>query len=176
MKKITFLFPIAAIFISIVSIHTFAGEDVENDKPSWQRDPLVLEVVLQKQYIDGSMEQETKEQTVWSLEDFWAGYADWTVMEQEEGRVVFQKKINDLSPTVKQNGYFGLDENNVLSIFDGKPENDNVIKAFYQINVEKLESYRMDQLEKGIKINKKDTFDNVMETFKEFASSEPVND
>lgn len=164
-----------AIVFLVINFPTMTYGKNKDDK-SWEREPLKLEVVLQTQFIDGNMVEEAKEETVWSLADFWANYADWKVMSQEEGKVVFRKKVNDISPAVKQNGYFGIDDNNVLSIFNGKPENKQVIKAFYQIDVGKLESYRMDQLKQGIKVDKRDTFETVMETYKEFASSEPVND
>jgi forespore regulator of the sigma-K checkpoint len=176
-NKKRWVIPITAILLlMITSFQVLATNDEKNDKPVWEREPLKLQVVLQTHYLDGSLEEESKEVTVWSLQDFWAGYKDWKVIEQEEGKVVFRKYVEDLSPTVKQNGYIGINENNVLSIFNGKPVNNEVIKAFYEIDVGKLESYRMDQLKSGIKVDKKSTFKDVMKTYRAYASSEPVND
>jgi forespore regulator of the sigma-K checkpoint len=168
------IFPIVLLFLFVLPF--LLGTDQKDKKPSWERDPLTLEVVLQTEYLDGNVEEERKKETIWSLQDFWSTYEDWKLMSQTEGMVVFRKKVDDISNKVKQNGYFGIDENNVLSIFNGKPENHEVIKAFYQIDVGKLESYRRDQLKQGIKIDKKATFDTVIKTFKQYALSEPVNE
>ncbi|GAA0483370.1 hypothetical protein GCM10008986_05530 [Salinibacillus aidingensis] len=156
---------------------TSAGkQESAEEKKAWEQEPLELEVVLKRKYLDGNIEKEVKNETIWSLQDFWANYKTWNLQKQQEGRVVFEKEIEDLSPEVKKNGYFGLNEDNVLSIFNGKPENSEVIKAFYQIDVEKLESFRKDELKSGIKVDKKSTFQTVIQTYKEYASSEPVDD
>jgi forespore regulator of the sigma-K checkpoint len=177
MKKKYSIFPIAAIFLLMIStIQVFATDDQKEDKAVWEREPLQLEVVLQTQYLDGSIVEEVSTVIVWSLQDFWAGYSDWTLMKQEEGKVTFRKNIDDLSPNVKQNGYFGINEENVLTIFDGKPVEREVIKAFYEIDVGKLESKLFDQLKAGIKVDKKSTFENIIKTYKAYADSEPVSD
>ncbi|MBB6451901.1 forespore regulator of the sigma-K checkpoint [Salirhabdus euzebyi] len=193
MNKKTSIFPMVALLLLIItSFQVFAEGtnepnkavvkereqkvEKEEEKKAWEREPLELEVVLQTKYLDGSVEEEVRQETVWSLQDFWAGYESWNLVEQSEGKVVFQKKVDDLSPSVKQNGYFGLDEDNVLSIFNGKPQQNKVIKAFYEIDVGKLESHRMDQLKAGIKIEKRSTFEDVMKTYRDYASSEPVLD
>ncbi|WP_177167268.1 BofC C-terminal domain-containing protein [Salinibacillus kushneri] len=186
MKWKSSIFPIVVCILLFCTFEGFAApitdnqsvsnEETKKEKKVWEQEPLKLEVVLKRKYLDGNIETEVNRETVWSLRDFWANYKDWNLLQQKEGRVVFQKEVDDLSPAVKENGYIGLNENNVLSIFNGKPKDSEVIKAFYQIDVEKLESFRMDQLKSGIKVDKKSTFKNVMQTFKEYASTEPVDD
>ncbi|MRG88242.1 regulator [Salinibacillus xinjiangensis] len=190
MRWKTSIFPILVFIMTLlVSIQVLAegqqnnneeavndGITEEEDRKTWEQEPLELEVVLERKYLDGRIDEEVKTETIWSLHDFWSGYKSWKLMKQEEGRVVFRKEIEELSPAVKENGYFGLTEDNVLSIFNGRPENNEVIKAYYEIDVGKLKSYRVDELKSGIKIEKKSTFQDVMETYKEYASSEPVDD
>ncbi|MFD1018887.1 BofC C-terminal domain-containing protein [Thalassobacillus hwangdonensis] len=132
-------------------------------------EPMELTVKEKTTYIDGTSEVDETVQTIWSMEDFWAQYRDWQFVEMGEGFVTFEKASTDISPSVKKDGYFGIDLNNQLSIFRGKPANGDVIESFYSIPVEKLESSRMKALKEGIKITDKEQFQHVMETYAEFS-------
>ncbi|WP_453994713.1 BofC C-terminal domain-containing protein [Bacillus nitroreducens] len=134
--------------------------------------PLEMTVILERVYVDGEVSEEIVKETILSMEDFWAYYEDWSLVHQDEDQVVFQQHIDDISPLLKTNGYFGLTEDGILSIFNGKPnESDRVIQSFFQIDTEKLESYQHDLLKKGIKIGTKDEYINVIETYKTYTSS-----
>ncbi|MCP8616993.1 intercompartmental signaling factor BofC [Salirhabdus salicampi] len=181
MKRVFSIFPGALLIFAIVASFHAVGERettnmATNDEQVWERDPLTLEVVLRTLYLDGKMDIETEEQTVWSLQDFWSAYEGWQLVEQEEGRVVFERQVEDLSPEVKANGYFGVNEDHSLTIFNGRPEDNQVIKAFYQLDMDKLESFHFNRLKNGIKIDSTTTFKNVMETFQQYSRSEPVNE
>ncbi|TLS39264.1 regulator [Pseudalkalibacillus caeni] len=127
--------------------------------------PKTIDVVLKTEYIDGTVEQEVISETIWSMEDFWAEYSDWQLVEQDKDKMVFYKKSRDLSPVLKANGYFGVTENDVLSIFEGKPEEENVIQTFFQIDVGKLESNLEKQIKIGIPIQSSDHYEEVMASF-----------
>lgn len=127
--------------------------------------PLEVKVTMTKEYLDGVRKTEEKVETIWAMEDFWASYTSWTLVDQGEGFVEFKKKIDDLSPEVKANGYFGIDLNEQLTIFLGKPAEGQVIESFLPIPVEALESKRVEELEKGIKIKDKEHFQKVIKTF-----------
>lgn len=138
---------------------------------AWEQGPLIIDVVLQQQYIDNQQVVNTKNETIWSLEDFWAAYEDWDLVKQEEGEILFVKEINDLSPIIKARGYFGLDEQGKLTIFEGKPAENKVIQSFYQINTKELESSKTNQLRKGIKVKSKEQYLSLLETYKTFSLS-----
>jgi forespore regulator of the sigma-K checkpoint len=133
-------------------------------------DSVKMTVVLQRQYLDGEMSQETKEETVVSLKEIWKKYKDWQLINMDDQTIVFRKTVNDISPLLKANGYFGITEDGTLSIFNGKPTRSNqIIQSFFQIDVKKLESRQHEQLKKGIRVLSKSQYKDVIETYRHFA-------
>ncbi len=139
------------------------GSEVEETSAQTMR------VKLERVYLDGEVSEEIVQETIWSMEDFWAAYAEWQLIDMTEDEVVFQKRVDDISPLLKTNGYFGISENGVLSIFNGKPGQAEIIQSFFQIDVKKLESKRHEDLVKGIPIKSKREYDEVLESFKPYS-------
>ncbi|MFZ3588304.1 BofC C-terminal domain-containing protein [Bacillus sp. DJP31] len=133
--------------------------------------PLTVKVILERVFLDGEVSEEIKEETIWSMEDFWSEYANWQLIDQDEEQIVFQKNIDDISPLLKSNGYFGINKDHILTIFNGKPESDQVIQSFFQIDIDKLESRQHEELKMGIPIESKDKYVEVLEVFKPFSTS-----
>lgn len=148
--------------------HEQRKEDIAKKslQKSWNQPPLELEVVLQRIYIDGQMREERHNKTVWSLEDFWAAYDGWNVVNQQEGQIVFHKKVEELSPKIKAKGYIGLDKHGKLSIFEGKPSEQKVIQTFYQLDLDELEVMENRNLKNGIKIKSVDQYFQLIEQYK----------
>lgn len=46
-------------------------------------EPLQVHVQLEKVYLDGDVSIEHKHEKVFSMDDFWAAYAGWTLVEQK---------------------------------------------------------------------------------------------
>ncbi|WP_226673236.1 intercompartmental signaling factor BofC [Rossellomorea aquimaris] len=140
-----------------------------NDTPAEVASAHTVTVILERVYLDGEVSEEIVQETIWSMEDFWAAYDDWQLMDMTEEQIVFQKKVDDISPLLKTNGYFGISDKGVLSIFNGKPGQAEIIQSFFQIDVEKLESKRHDDLVKGIPIKSKQEYEEVLEQFKAYS-------
>ncbi|WP_281889008.1 BofC C-terminal domain-containing protein [Paenibacillus sp. YYML68] len=89
--------------------------------------------------------------------------------------VYFVETINDLSPRCKESAYFGLDVQGNLSIFEGVPGsgNDHVMRTFFQLNIEHLESSlpreTVRQLYQGIRIHDLDDYNSVLSTLSDYA-------
>jgi forespore regulator of the sigma-K checkpoint len=133
--------------------------------------PLTMTVVLEVVYLDGEVSEEIKRETITTMEEFWAQYDEWELVHQDEEQVVFQKHVDDISPLLKTNGYFGISDEGTLSIFNGKPENSTeIIQSFFQLDIEKLESNRHMQLKKGIRVKSKTHYQDVIETFKQYSA------
>jgi forespore regulator of the sigma-K checkpoint len=130
--------------------------------------PLSVEVKLQRMYLDGEISEEILTQTIWSMADFWAKYADWQLVDQKEGLIIFQKQIDDISPLLKANGYLGIDNEGRLTIYKGLPEDEDVIQSFFQIDLDKLESNLKEKLKEGIVILTKDRFSELLQEMKEY--------
>ncbi|MDL4841641.1 BofC C-terminal domain-containing protein [Aquibacillus rhizosphaerae] len=181
-KHILFLVLSISVVVIGLGVSTYVQADNQlirvdaDDKngESSQQDQLVLEVTLQKQYLDGKIVEETHEEKITAMEDFWSYYHGWQVMNQEQGKIVFKKQIDDISPYLKENGYFGL-SNDILTIFEGKPDHEQVIQSFYQIDTSELESYQAKELQDGIKIDSKEVYDYVLEAFREMTPSRSVS-
>ncbi|MFC4403992.1 BofC C-terminal domain-containing protein [Gracilibacillus xinjiangensis] len=136
--------------------------------------PLTIDVMLEKEYIDGQVEVEKVTETISSMEDFWAQYEEWNLLEQKQGFIRFRKEVEDISPYVKTFGYFGI-KDGVLTIFEGIPVNEAVIQSFYHINIEELESHLLQDLKKGIKIETKEDYEEVLETYQIYHQSKAVS-
>lgn len=133
-----------------------------------EKQPLQVEIILQRVYLDGEISEEKVAESIWSMENFWAKYDQWELVNTYEKGLVFKKQMDDISPLLKANGYFGITEDGTLTIFNGRPHQTNIIQSFFQINLEKLESRKQLQLKKGIPIKTKDRYVNVLETFKPY--------
>lgn len=187
MKKIIPIIVSIAMFFVGFSTHVYLSKqestvtheqkneakEVTNNSIAETLDPLEIKVTLQKQFLDGNLEEETYYETIHAMEDFWASYEDWQVIDQKEGEMTFRKQIDDISPYLKQSGYFGL-QNNMLSIFEGEPFHEQVIQSFYQIDTDTLESMQYKQLKNGIKIKSKDTYIQVLEGYRDLAPVKQV--
>lgn len=143
--------------------------DFEEQK---QFEPLEVQVILERIYVDGEYSQEIVQETIYALEDFWAKYEGWHLIDMEEKKVIFREYVDDISPLLKTNGYFGITDEGILTIYNGKPERTNIIHSFFQIDVGKLESRRHAELKAGIPVKDKDHYVEVLETFKLFTNDE----
>lgn len=132
-------------------------------------EPLYLKIVLERVYLDGEVSEEIVKEPVYSLKNFWAKYDQWQLKEINESIIVFTKQMDDISPLLKANGYFGITDKGVLSIFNGKPARSKIIQSFFQIDIKKLESHRQEELLHGIPIKTKDRFVEVLETFEPYS-------
>lgn len=138
--------------------------------PDTQRtEPLHLKIVLERIYLDGEVSEEVVQEKIGSLENFWSKYDQWKVKKINKSQIIFTKEIDDISPLLKANGYFGITDTGVLTIFNGKPDRSNIIQSFFQIDVKKLESQKQQELIDGIPIKTKDHFVQVLETFKPYS-------
>lgn len=77
--------------------------------------------------------------------------------------------MDDISPLLKSNGFFGVTNDGTLSIFNGKPDITNVIHSFFQIDIGKLETKMQKDLAEGIPVRTKEDFLLVLETFKPYS-------
>jgi forespore regulator of the sigma-K checkpoint len=132
-------------------------------------DPFNMTVILKRVYLDGEISEEVAHETGWSIENFWAKYDQWQLTNIDGSTMVFQKNVDDISPLLKANGYFGITDDGVLTIFNGRPDRSRIIQSFFQLDIKKLESKRQVELLQGIPIKTKDRYVEVLETFKHYS-------
>jgi forespore regulator of the sigma-K checkpoint len=134
------------------------------------------EAVLLKTYVCGEERQQLGRLKPEGVQKLHAEHPGWTVRLAEDGTVVFTQSIDDLSPACKQTAFFGIDENGNLTLFDGVPGKDNVIRTFFQLNIRHLESSlprdTLNQLHSGIRVRDLAEYNSVLSTFSEYAVEE----
>lgn len=171
-------FSVTALLLISLSVYglVLPTEPALAEKPETKvheiNEPLKVKIILQRVFLDGEMSEERVLETIWSMEDFWAKYDDWQLVDMEQNKAVFRQDIDDISPLLKTNGYFGLSDEGVLTIFNGRPGGANIIQSFFQIDLGRLESFKRDQLKKGIPIKTKQCYEEVLETFKPYTMQE----
>jgi forespore regulator of the sigma-K checkpoint len=141
----------------------------DNYQTEAMKEPRTLTVILERVYLDGEISQEVVYETCWSMENFWAKYDQWQLTDTDESTMVFRKQVDDISPLLKANGFFGITEGGVLTIFNGRPDQLRIIQSFFQIDIKKLESKKQEELIQGIPIKTKDHYAEVLETFKPYS-------
>lgn len=164
----------AAAIVCITSFGFFfeAGQaEAESKNISNQIKPLTTTVQVENVYLDGDVNIESRKETIWAMEDFWAEYAGYSLVEQREGFVLFRKQIDDISPLSKLNGYIGMTGDGIISTFHGQPDSVKIpIQLFFQVDTGRLESRIENQLKKGIPFRSKKEFLQVIDQYKLYAS------
>lgn len=133
----------------------------------------IVDIHFVREYVDGEQSTEIVRKKVDSMAELLQEYPDWELIESDETKITLYKKIHDLSPLLKVNGYFGLSENDILTLYEGKPEDENVIQSFYQLDIEKLETHLLNQLKYGIPIKSKADYVTVIKQLKQYEKRKP---
>jgi forespore regulator of the sigma-K checkpoint len=132
------------------------------------------EVFLQSNYICGEEVIRLGEKKAEEIIALSEQNSEWTAAIHQDGPVYFIRNINDLSPQCKEQGYFGIDKNGNLSLYDGLPKDEKVLRTFFQLNIEYLESSlpreTLEQLREGIRITDLAEYNSVLSTFSDFAA------
>lgn len=171
--KTRFLLCSTVLLVTLLSTIPFIGNG--GKVQANEENPKKLEVVLKRIYLDGEVSEEYVEETVWSMEDFWSKYDKWQLVDMTSKELTFKQEVDDISPLLKANGYFGITDDGILTIYNGKPQKENIIQSFFQLDLKKLESKQQENLQKGIPIKSKDRYVRVLETFKSFTNIETPN-
>jgi forespore regulator of the sigma-K checkpoint len=153
-------------------VETSFAEQMENHQDQQKSEPQQLTIILERIYLDGEMSEEVVLDSYWSIENFWAKYDQWQLVDIDESTMVFRKQVDDISPLLKANGYFGITDDGVLTIYNGRPDPSRIIQSFFQIDVKKLESKKQEELIQGIPIKTRDRYVEVLETFKPYSMQE----
>lgn len=133
-------------------------------------------LVLQTHYICG-VQTEIKEFNDVKEMDQWVKShpTDWKLESKSDGEFIMSREmLTDLSPLCKNEGYFGLSNEGVLTLFQGPPVDNKVIQTFFRIDTRRLESKvpeeEIGSLRMGIRIHTVDEYWSVLSTYGEFAT------
>jgi len=132
-----------------------------------------VDITLQKTYVCGTQEEQKLTKTVSSPDQVFLDYQEWELVSKEDHHFVFKKLVHDLSPVCKENGYFGLTKEGILTLFEGPPQQQKVIQTFFQIDTERFESsllqHDLNLLKKGIRIHDIAEYNSILSTYGEYS-------
>lgn len=100
-------------------------------------------------------------------------HPNWVAKPTDDGELVMLEQVADLSESCKERAYFSLDKLGHLSLFEGPPEEERVIRTFFQLDTTYLESslpkQHWEALTEGIRVSDVDEYNSVLSTFGEYA-------
>jgi forespore regulator of the sigma-K checkpoint len=135
-----------------------------------------LEAFKQKAYVCGEEQQKLGALDAGQIMQLHKEHPSWVISQNESNEVYFTERVDDLSPECKQKAYFGMDESGNLSLFNGLPSKENVIRTFFQLNIHYLESSlpkeTLKQLHEGIRVTDLAEYNSVLSTFSDYAVEE----
>lgn len=114
-----------------------------------------------------------EQQPNWQVDEYGSNYGAASVSNSSEEVIVFYEYIEDLSERCKQSAYIGLDAMDHLTLFEGSPAEEQVIRTFFQIDIEHLKSSlpeeAIESLYNGIRIRDYAQYNSVISTFSQYA-------
>lgn len=130
-------------------------------------------VIHRLQYICGKQDQSLGRKTASAIISLVLDNPDWEASMDKEGRVILEQQVSEMSETCKRSAHMGIDEVGNLNLYDGKPEEDHVIRTFFQLDVEYMKSAlpprMLKQLHSGIPITDIADYESVMSTLSDYA-------
>ncbi|MHA6530503.1 BofC C-terminal domain-containing protein [Paenibacillus sp. BAC0078] len=138
------------------------------------REPIARTVHLKTAYISGEEVQTLPgERSPAQLREVIAAHPGWNGWISQEGDLWLERSVNDLSPLVKKDAYFGVDEHGNLTLFKGPPAADKVLKTFFQMDMGSMKSSLpeeiLNQLHEGIRVQDIEEYNSVLSTFSDYA-------
>lgn len=132
-------------------------------------------ITLERVFVDGEISEETLYQQGLTQQQICHKYKGWLMKSRGKGKIVFQKKMDDISPLLKANGYFGITNDGTVTIFNGKPDHEDIIHSFFQIDIKKLEGKKQNELLKGIPVKSVEDFNSVLKALKPYSMPKQKN-
>lgn len=133
-----------------------------------------VNVTLRRVYLCGEETQQLGRMSAAQAVDLLRRHPEWKALSEGAGVVVMVEHIRDLSPACKESAVFGIDQEGRLSLFDGPPKENRVLRTFYQLDVRYMESSlpkeRLDALERGIRVTDLDEYHSVLSSFSDYAA------
>ena len=135
-----------------------------------------LPVEIRRIYVCGEEVERLGKLTVKQTIELLQAHPEWTARLAPGGTVIVEERVDDLSPACKESAVFGIDQDGRLSLFDGPPEKNKVLRTFYQLDVQYMESSlpkeRIDALQRGIRISDVDELNSILSSFSDYAVPE----
>lgn len=133
----------------------------------------VFKVVVNKNYICGQEKRVIGQMRSNQIIELLHNNPTWSGHFDHNGEVMLVESISDLSPVCKQKAYMSMDGAGNLTLYEGPPQKEKVLKTFFQLDINSMESALpegvLKQLYDGIRIQDIDEYNSVISTFSDYA-------
>lgn len=133
-------------------------------------------LVLARTYLCGVRDEEHKPTSINHLADAMVDYKGWEIVSADSTKMILMKREQDISPTCKENGHFGISADGMLTLFHGVPAEHEVVQTFYRINTVKMEASlskeEVENLKRGIRVRDLAEYNSILSTYGEFQLSD----
>jgi len=133
----------------------------------------LFNVTKRNVFVCGEETEELGQLTYGQIQELLKDNQSLEVSMISDSDAILTEHIEDLSPECRESAYFGVDEDGNFSLFAGDPKDARVMRTFFQIDIERLESSlpreTIQQLYKGIKVTDYASYHSVLSTFADFA-------
>lgn len=139
-----------------------------------------VQVILHRIYVCGEETEPLGLMTPETIVKLLSQHPEWSASLEADGKTMrVVQQIDDLSEECKSNAYFGIDKSGNFSLFDGEPKGERVMRTFFQLDVQFMESSlpkdQLERLSEGIRVNDIDEYNSVLSTYSDYAmDSEPA--
>ncbi|MNI45101.1 hypothetical protein D3C73_995080 [compost metagenome] len=150
-----------------------SGLDTEQLLEEVSREAVSRTVHLKTTYVTGEeIETLPGRLSPAQLEVFITAHPAWSGWISGEGDLWLERRIYDLSPLMKKEAYFGVDEQGNLTLFKGPPAGDEVLRTFFQMDMGSMKSSLPEetwkQLHAGIRVQDIGEYNSVLSTFSDY--------
>ena len=163
-----------ALTIVFPQFNSYAANDGQSLSDIY-KDRDAIKVIHHKIYVCGEEVEEIGRLTFEQTLEIMMQHPKWEITTDESRAVIrLKESISDLSSYCKEHAYFGISTINDLSLFDGVPDENKVIKTFFQLNIPYMESHLHEQewnkLKSGIRVRNIAEYESVIATFSEYSA------
>ncbi|ANY70352.1 hypothetical protein BBD42_30535 [Paenibacillus sp. BIHB 4019] len=136
-----------------------------------QQEPV--SVMLRRYYLCGEESRPLGRMTSLQLIRLLEANGEWHAsFDKKTRRVLVEQTVDEFSKHCQNEAYMGVDRQGNLSLFEGAPQQEKVLRTFFQLDIRYLESSlprdKVEQLTHGIKINDIEEFNSVLSTFSDY--------
>ncbi len=132
-----------------------------------------VELVLHRSYLCGEETRKLGTHTAEEAYELILAHREWDASLASGGLITLEEAVDDLSPQCRKTAYIGMDQNGNLSLFNGPPKKDKVVRTFFQLDVRTLQTsltqQKLEELLHGIRVSDKDEYNSVISTFSDYA-------
>ncbi len=136
-------------------------------------------VMFRKNYVCGQEEQVLGQMRSDRIRELIHNNPTWVGHLDLHGDVWLVESISDLSPVCKQKAYMSMDTDGNLTLYEGRPQKEKVLKTFFQLDINSMESTLpegvLKELYDGIRIQDIDEYNSVISTFSDYAQEYSEN-